>query len=593
MLIVCYYLSMPSRDGAVHVATTKRAYKDRVYETHLLRRSYREGGKVKHQTLGNLSHLPPDLIDTIRRRLRGEQTSGGGQWDIVRTLPHGHVAAVLGALRDLGLDRVLGSRSSRERDLAIGMIVARVINPASKLATARAFKDETASTSLSLELGIQDVQERELYETLDWLGKRRRRIETKLAKKHLADGTLVLYDVSGSYYTGRQSSLVKFGYQRDGKRGVPRIVYGLLCSAEGCPIAVEVFAGNTADPATLGVQISKVRRRFGIQRVVFVGDRGMITSKRIDEELRDVDGLDWITAPRADNIRLLASKGVIEASLFDKRNLAEVNSPDYPGERLVLCRNPLPADERARKRNELLAATEKLLDAIAAATRRTKRPLRGAGKIGLRVGKSRDRFKVGKHFVLEIGEASFSYRRDEKKIAEEAALDGLYMIRTSVEAETMSSEQVVRAYKDLAKVERAFRSLKTVDLKVRPIYHWLDARIRAHVFMCMLSYYVEWHMRKKLAPILFDDHQRAEAEHQRKSIVAPAPRSSAATRKDQRKRTDGDEPVHSFQTLLDDLGTLAKNRVRVRSSSEEFFVLTKPTAPQSRALTLLGVSHTL
>ena len=593
MLIVCYYLSMPSRDGAVHVATTRRAYKDRVYETHLLRRSYREGGKVKHQTLGNLSHLPPDLIDTIRRRLRGEQPSGGGQWDIVRTLPHGHVAAVLGTLRNLGLDRVLGSRSSRERDLAIGMIVARVINPASKLATARAFKDETAGTSLSLELRIQDVQERELYETLDWLGKRQRRIETKLAKKHLADGTLVLYDVSGSYYTGRQSSLVKFGYQRDGKRGVPQIVYGLLCSAEGCPIAVEVFAGNTADPATLGVQISKVRRRFGIQRVVFVGDRGMITSKRIDEELRDVDGLDWITALRADNIRLLASKGVIEASLFDERNLAEVNSPDYPGERLVVCRNPLLADERARKRNELLAATEKLLDAIAAATRRAKRPLRGAGKIGLRVGKARDRFKVGKHFVLEIGEESFSYRRDEKKIAEEAALDGLYVIRTSVESEALSSEDVVRAYKDLAKVERAFRSLKTVDLKVRPIYHWLDDRIRAHVFMCMLSYYVEWHMRKNLAPILFDDHQRAEAEHQRESIVAPAPRSSAATRKDQRKRTDGDEPVHSFQTMLDDLGTLAKNRVRVRSSSEEFFVLTQPTAPQSRALALLGVSHTL
>lgn len=584
---------MPSRDGAVHVATTKRAYRGRVYETHLLRRSYREGGKVRHQTLGNLSHLPPDLIDTIRRRLRGEQPSDGGQWDIVRTLPHGHVAAVLGTLRDLGLDRVLGSRPARERDLAIGMIIARVISPASKLATARAFQDETASTSLSLELGIQDVQERELYQTLDWLGKRQRRIETKLAKQHLADGTLVLYDLSGSYYTGRQSSLVKFGYNRDGKRGVPQIVYGLLCNAEGCPIAVEVFAGNTADPASLGVQIRKVRQRFGMQRVVFVGDRGMITSKRIDEELRDVDGLDWITALRADNIRILASKGVIEPSLFDQRNLAEVSSPDYPDERLIVCRNPLLADERARKRGALLAATEKLLDKIAAATRRAKHPLRGAGKIGLRVGKARDRFKVGKHFVLEIGEERFAYRRDQKKIAEEAALDGLYCVRTSVQSEAMSAEHVVRAYKDLAKVERAFRSFKTIDLKIRPIYHWLDDRIRAHVFLCMLAYYVEWHMRKKLAAILFDDHQRAEAESERESIVAPAPRSSAAASKDQRKRTEDDEPVHSFRTLLEDLGTLAKNRVRVRGSSEEFLVLTQPTAPQAHALALLGVSDTL
>lgn len=319
----------------------------------------------------------------------------------------------------------------------------------------------------------------------------------------------------------------------------------------------------------------------------------MITSKRIDDELRDVDGLDWITALRADQIRSLASNGVIEPSLFDERDLVTVSSPDYPDERLIVCRNPLLADERARKRGELLAATEKLLDEIAAATGRAKRPLRGKDQIGLRVGKVRDRFKVGKHFVLEIGEARFCYRRDEKKIAGEAALDGLYVVRTSVQPEAMSSEHVVRVYKDLAKVERAFRSLKTIDLKVRPIYHWMDARIRAHVFLCMLAYYVEWHMRKKLAPILFDDHHRTEAECERESIVAPAPRSAAATKKDQRKRTDDNEPVHSFRTLLEDLGTLAKNRVRVRRSPEEFFVLTQPTAPQSRALGLLGVPHTL
>jgi len=576
---MCYYMVIPIRNGEVHVATTRRTYKGKVYETHLLRRSYREDGKVKHQTLGNLSHLPPDLIDTIRRRLRGQQPNEAWQWDIVRTLPHGHVAAVLGILRDLGVDKLLASRPSRERDLALGMIVARVISPGSKLATARAFKDETASTSLSLELGIEDVRESELYETLDWLSKRQQRIETKLAKRHLADGTLVLYDVSGSYYTGRCSGLVDYGYNRDGKRGVPQIVYGLLCNADGCPVAVEVFQGNTADPKTLGSQITKVRRRFGLKRVVFVGDRGMITSKRIDEELRSVDGLDWITALRADNIKKLASQKVIERSLFDDRDLAAVTSPDDPGERLIVCRNPL------------LAATENELDKIVVATKRPKRRFRGQDKIALRVGKIMNRFKVGKHFVLNTAEASFSYRRDEKKIAEEAVLDGMYVIRTSVASESMSDEDVVRAYKDLSKVERAFRCLKTTDLKVRPIYHRLDDRIRTHVFLCMMAYYVEWRMRKKLAPILFDDHERVEAERDRQSIVAPAPRSKVATKKDQSKRTDDDEPVHSFRTLLEDLGTLAENRVRGRGSSEEFCVMTQPTALQTRALNLLGVAH--
>ena len=385
--------------------------------------------------------------------------------------------------------------------------------------------------------------------------------------------------------------LVDYGYCRDGKRGVPQIVYGLLCNAEGCPVAVEVFQGNTSDSKTLGVQIKKVRQRFGIKRIVFVGDRGMITSKRIDEEMRNVDGLDWITALRADNIKKLASQKIIEPSLFDERDLAEVSSPDYPGERLIVCRNPMLADRRTHKRIELLTATEKVLDEIVAATKRKTRPLCGEDKIGLRVGKVINRFKVGKHFVLDIGQAHFSYRRDVEKIADEAALDGLYVIRTSVESKTMPPEQVVKTYKDLAKVERAFRCLKTVDLKIRPIYHRLDDRIRTHVFLCMMAYYVEWHMRKKLTPILFQDHERAEAELHRESIVAPAPRSKAAARKDQSKRTDDDEPVHSFRTLLDDLGTLAKNRVRVRGTSEEFFVLTQPTALQTRALNLLGISQ--
>jgi transposase len=582
---------MPSRDGAVHVATTKRTYNGRVYESHLLRRTYREGGKVKHQTLGNLSHLPPDLIETIRRRLRDGSTPESTPWKIVRTLPHGHVAATLGTLKSLELEDVLASRPCRERSLVIAMIVARIIQPASKLATARALEDETATTSLGIELDLDVVTETELYGALDWLLERQTRIETKIAKKHLSDGTLVLYDVTSSYYTGRRSELSQFGYNRDGKKRFPQIVYGLLCSADGCPVAIEVFAGNTSDTKTLGSQIKKVRRRFGIERVVFVGDRGMITSKRIDEELRDVEGLDWITALRADNIKVLASQGTIQPSLFDERDLAEVESPDYPGERLVVCRNPALAEERARKRIELLTATEKLLDKIVEATKRKRTPLRGEAKIGLRVGRVINRHKMSKHFILEIGAASFSYKRDEPAITEEAALDGIYVIRTSVKPEAFTSQEAVKAYKDLSKVERAFRSIKTVDLKVRPIFHWLDDRIRAHVFLCMLAYYIEWHMRGKLATILFDDHEREEAEATRASVVAPAPRSEAARKKDADKKTVDGLPVLSFRSLLEHMGTMAKNRVRpAADSSLEFFEVTQATPVQRRAFELLGIA---
>jgi transposase len=471
------------------------------------------------------------------------------------------------------------------------MIVARIINPTSKLATAQALQEETAKSSLAIELELGAVQVEELYEALDWLQERQKRIENKLAKKHLQDGTLLLYDVSGSYYTGRRSKLVQYGHPRDGKSRFPQIVYGLLCNAEGCPISIEVFPGNTGDPSTLSSQVEKIRKRFGVQRVVIVGDRGMITSKRIDEELRDVDGLDWITALRADSIKKLASKQVIQPSLFDERDLVEVRSPDYPGERLVVCRNPLLADERSRKRNALLEATEKDLDEIVRATQRDKRRLKGKDKIGMRVGKVLNRHKVGKHFTPEIKDNSFSYQRNETKIAEEAALDGLYVIRTSVNAEDLSSENTVRAYKDLAKVERAFRCIKTIDLKVRPIRHWLDERIEAHVFLCMLAYYVEWHMRQKLQSILFDDHEREAAEAMRKSIVSPAPRSTAARSKDATKRTEDNYPVESFRELLDDLGTLAKNRVRIRETDAEFYELTKPTSLQQRAFDLLGVIH--
>jgi transposase len=584
---------MSRRSSAVHVATTKRVYKGRVYETHLLRRTYRDGGKVRHQTLGNLSHLPGDLIAIIRRRLRGEHTPQSGPWEILRTFPHGHVVAVLGTLKKLGLEAILASRPSRERSLVIAMIVARILEPASKLATARALQEETATTSLGLELGLEQerIDEQELYIALDWLLKRQSRIENKLARQHLSEGTLILYDVTSSYYTGHRSTLIQFGYDRDGKRGFPQIVYGLLCNADGCPVAIEVFAGNTSDPNTLGAQITKVRRRFGVQRVVFVGDRGMITSKRIDEELRGVDGLEWVTALRADTIRLLAEQGVIQPSLFDERDLAEVVSSDFPGERLIVCRNPLLAAERARKRAELLAATERQLDEVVAATQRTKNPLSGQAAIGLRVGRVLNRHKVGKHFELTITDGSFSYRRKEAQIAAEAALDGIYVIRTCVRPEVLRSEDTVRAYKDLSTVERAFRCMKTVDLKIRPIFHWLDDRICAHVFLCMLAYYVEWHMREKLASLLFDDHQRAEAEAMRASIVQPAPRSKAARAKDKTKRTEDGLPVHSFRTLLADLGTLAKNRVRVRGEpGSEFYELTQPTVIQQRALDLLGIA---
>lgn len=582
---------MPSRDGPVHVATTKRTYNGKVYVSHLLRRSYRDGQRVRHETLGNLSHLPGDLIDIIRRRLSHGAPLDGGGWEIVRSLPHGHVVAVLDTLRAIGLETMLASRACRQRDLIVAMIVARIVQPASKLATARGLKEETASSSLASELHLGSIEDQELYEALDWLRARQSRIENKLARKHLQDGTLILYDVSSSYYTGRGGSLVQHGYSRDGRREYPQIVYGLLCDAAGCPLAVEVFAGNTADPNTLSSQVHKVRRRFGIQRVVVVGDRGLITSKRIDEELRGIAGLDWITALRSDNIRQLVAEGTIARSLFDERDLAEVTSPLYPGERLMVCRNPLLAERRRRKRDELLAATEAKLSAIVAATQRRQRPLRGQAAIGVRVGRVLNQFKVGKHFVLDIRDDGFSFRRDEAHIAAEAALDGLYVIRTSLPAETLSSSQTVRAYKDLSKVERAFRCVKTVDLKVRPIFHWLDERIRAHVFLCMLAYYVEWHMRQKLAPLLFDDHEREAAERERASIVAPAPRSAAAQRKDHNKRTDDDHPVHSFRTLLADLATLTKNRVRlVQQPAVEFDMLTRATAQQARIFAALGIS---
>ena len=587
---------MARRNGAVHVATTRRKYKGKVYQTQLLRRTYRDGGQVKHETLGNISHLPKAVIEMIRGALRGDVYAPAAEsFEIVRTLPHGHVAAVLGTLRRLKLETLIGRKHSWERDLVVAMIVARVLDPRSKLATVRGLHEETAFTSLGQILGVERATEDDLYEAMDWLLKRQSRIESKLAARHLVDGSLVLYDVSSSYYTGSHCELARLGYSRDRKKGFPQIVYGLLCNRDGCPVAVEVFAGNVADPKTLGAQINKVRGRFGLQRIVWVGDRGMITSARIREELEPLD-LDWITALRAPAIRKLADAGVVHPTLFDARDLAEVQSPEYPGERLMACRNPFLATERARKRQELLEATERELAKITEATQRPKRAFRGKDKIGLRVGRVLNRYKMGKHFKLKITDEGFTYRRNEQKIAAEAALDGIYIIRTSVAAEELTPEATVRTYKQLSVVERAFRSLKTVDLHVRPIYHRLANRVRAHVFLCVLAYYVEWHMRQTLAPMLFDDEDKALAETMRKSVVAPAKRSSRALRKASSKRTDQGEPVHSFRTLLQDLQTLAKNRVRPLQASDasdrpvEFDLLTTPTPLQRRAFELLSVS---
>ena len=583
---------MSKNKRAVHVATIKKRHNGKTYVTHLLRHTYREDGKVKHVTVANLSDLPDDLIELIRRRLAGDPLPvGEDNFQIVRSLPHGHVAAVLGTLKKIGLDRLISSKPCREAELVVAMIVLRIISPGSKLANLTSLHPETAEHSLAGELRLEDIETAELYEALDWLLQRQSRIENKLAKKHLAEGILVLYDVSSSYYTGRQSELIRMGYSRDGKPGEPQIVYGLLCAPDGCPVAIEVFSGNTGDPTTFTAQVNKIRKRFGIQRVALVGDRGMITSKRIKEDLREVEGLDWITALRADSIKKLVDQQAIQLSLFDERDLAEVTSSDYPGERLVVCRNPLLADERVRKREELLKAAEKKLDAVVAAVSREKRPLRGKDKIGLRVGRDLRNTKMQKHFELTIKDDAFSYRRLDEHIAAEAALDGLYVVRTSLPVETLSAEQTVAAYKDLSQVEWAFRSMKSVDLKVRPIYHWKDDRIRAHVFLCMLAYYLEWHMRGKLAELLFDDHHRELAEKTRKSIVSPAPRSEAARRKERQRRTPDGFPVQSFQCLLKDLATLCKNRVCWNSSPDlQFDQMTVPTDLQRRVYELLDLA---
>jgi transposase len=564
--------------------------------TFLLRESYRDAGKVKNRTIANISHLPRPQIDLIRRVLRGEALVPPGQaFRILRGLPHGHVAAVLGTLRKLGLDRLISSRPDPQLNLVVAMITARVLHPASKLATTRAMNQATGASSLAKLLELDDFDEDDLYAAMDWLIEQKPRIERELAQRHLQEGSLVLYDVTSTYYTGTHCPLAKFGYSRDRKRGFPQVVFGLLCNREGCPVAVEVFEGNTADPKTLGSQIEKLRTQFELTRLIVVGDRGLLTEARIRKDLAIHEQLSWITTLRAPVIRKLAEQGVVQRSLFDDQELVEVTSPDYPAERFVACRNPFMAEKRARKREVLLHATERLLDQIVAATQRAKRPLRGKDKIALRVGKLLDRNKVGKHFVLAIEETGFSYQRDEAKIAVEAALDGVYVVRTNVLEKEMSGVEVVRAYKSLSDVEQAFRSIKTVDLKVRPIFHRLAHRVTCHIFLCMLSYYVEWHMKHLLAPMLFHEEDPEGERARRTSIVSPAVRSAKAEAKARTKETEDGEPVHSFRTLLSDLATLSRNLVCVGSAdgpnTGEFVQWTDPTPLQQRAFELLGLSH--
>ena len=558
----------------------------------LLRESYRENGKVRKRTLCNLSDWPAAHVEGLRGVLKGGTVIAPDRdaFTVTRSLPHGHAALALGTARKIGLDGIIGPVGNRCRDLVLAMIVARIIDPGSKLAATRALSPTTAASSLGTILGLGEVDEDELYTALDWLRERQAAIETALAKRHLKNGTLVLYDVSSSYMEGSCCSLAHRGYSRDGRKGTLQIVYGLLCAPDGCPVAIEVFDGNTGDPKTLAVQVEKLKRRFGLDHVVLVGDRGMITQARLTADIKTA-GLDWITALRGPAIKELVKGGAFQLSLFDERDMASITAPDFPGERLIVCRNPDLAAKRIHKRQELLDATERDLARIQTAVDRKRNPLRGATEIALAVGAVIEKHKMRKHFDLAITDTSFTFARKADQIAEEAATDGIYIVRTSLTAEVLDDAATVRSYKSLSQVERAFRCIKTVDLQVRPVHHWLADRVRAHVFLCMLAYYLEWHMRQKLTPLLFDDTDKETAEAARESVVAKAQRSPAAIRKQTTGVTPEGTPVHSFRTLLADLATLARNTiVTAVAPGLPLTVFTRPTTVQQRAFELLDVA---
>jgi transposase len=549
--------------------------------SYLLRQSYRDQGKVKHRTLANLTPLPMAAIDAIRAVLKGRPVGDLEEaFEVLSSKPHGHVLAVLGTLRRLGLDRVLAVRPQRERELVVAMVVRQVIRPSSKLATARSWQ----STTLGSLLGVEDADEDDLYAALDWLGQQQMQVEAQLASRHLHNGSLVLYDLTSVVVEGRHCPLARRGYSRDGKKGTLQVEFGILADWEGRPVAVEAFAGNTSDPKTVAAQVEKLQQRFGLEQLVLVGDRGMLTSARIDA-LKKLKGIDWVSALKGVQIRALVDDGELQLGLFDHQNLAEMVSPKFPGERLVVCKNSDLARERARTREDLLSATERELEKVATSVRAGR--LKGQDKIGVRVGKVLNRYKVGKHFAVEITEQSFSYSRLQENIAREAALDGIYAIRSSLRPEHSSPQELVRIYKLLARVERAYRTLKSVDLRVRPLRHRLEDRVRAHIFLCTLAYYVRWHMERALAPLLFRDESPTVAD----DPVAPAQRSAAAEEKAQSHMLDDGTPAYDFSGLLDELSTLTRQQIRVGATT--FLKVTTPTPLQQRAFSLLGVPITV
>ena len=574
---------MASRNGTAHVVTTTRKYKDQVYCTHLLRRSYREDGKVKNETLGNLSHLPDSVIDLIRRSLAGETFVPAGEtFEISSSRAHGHVQAVALAMQRLGFASLLASKPCRERELICAMVASRIVCPATKLATTRLWHTST----LAQEFGVSDACEDDLYAAMDWLLAGQDRIQKKLAARHLKEDALVLYDLSSSYFEGSCCPLAKLGYSRDGKRGTLQVNYGLLTDERGCPVAISVHEGNTSDSTTFMPQVTRLREEFGIKRMVMVGDRGMISQKAIDEMSTDA-GVAWITALRSSAIRTLVQQGHVQMGLFDERNLLEISSPDFPGERLVACRNPELAKMRVHTREDLLTATEENLHKIKVRVEAGK--LVGQDKIGVAVGKVVNQYKVAKHFELQITDDGFTFTRKTDSIAAEAALDGLYIIRTSVKAQRMDAATCVRTYKSLAQVERAFRSIKTMDLQVRPIHHYLEGRVRAHIFLCMLAYYVEWHMRQAWRELMFTDEDQAAKLV--RDPVAPAKRSDAAMHKVFSRTLEDGSPVHSFQSLMALLQTVVRNTCRTPKSADDaptFELTTTPSDKQKRALELIG-----
>jgi transposase len=550
----------------------------------LLREAWRDQGKIRKRTLANLSHWPDQQVESLKRLLRGETlVAPQDVFAVESSLAHGHVEAVLGSIRKLGLDRLIGSKPSRQRDLVVAMIAERLIAPSSKLATTRLWHDST----LAEELKVADADVEELYQALDWLLARQQRIEAKLAARHLKNGAVVLYDTTTSYYEGRRCPLARFGHDRDGKK-LPVILYGLLTDQAGRPVAVEVYPGNTGDPVTVGDQVEKLRTRFSLSRVVIVGDRGMLTQAQI-QKLKQHPGLGWISSLRSPAIRSLVESGQLQRSLFDETNLAEIRAPEFPGERLIACFNPLLAAERRRKREELLQATEKALARLETEVkRRTKTPL-GKAEIGVKAGRILGRFKMAKHFTLTIADGVFAWARREQSIRREAGLDGIYVVRTSEPPERLSAPDAVRTYKSLALVERAFRCLKGVDLLVRPIFHRTEDHVRAHVFLCMLAYYVEWHMREAWAPLLFQDDELNQQRKQRDPVAPAQPSPSARLKKSTRRSSDG-LPLNSFKTLLAELGKRSRDTCRVKTDSpNRFTMVTEPNLLQARALELLGL----